>query len=515
MTIKLKKMGSNSGRIVKNTVALYGRSLIVLAVSLYTSRVILNALGVEDYGLYNVVGGVIAMLGFLNTTMQATYQRYFNVAMGEGHEQEVKPLFQMALTVQLLLALAVVVLGETLGLWFLNNKLVIPEGRMHAAQILYQVSIVSFVISVFKAPFGSLITAYEKMSIYAVFSIIETFLKLGIVFVVMVAQCDKLILYSFLILLVTLVDFSLYVVYCNRKIPTTSIRFNWSKGTLKKMLSFSVWSTIDALAYTMKSQGLNIVLNLFFGTVVNAARGVAYQILNAVNQFIRSFQTAFRPQLTKLYASGDYTAAMRLYYGATKLSYYLIFTISLPILLETPFILHLWLGNAVPEYSVVFTRIILLTAFVSTFANPTTGIAYATGDIKKFSILVSIFNLMIVPVAYLFLKLGYGPASAMVVSLVITIVVQVIRLIVVSNMTVLKVGDYMKHVVFPVSVYSLLCVAGPVLVKYFMPSGWLRVLLVLVVTAISSLGFAWLVGLNEEERKFVSSKVKSIIKRKK
>lgn len=503
-------MGSNSGRIVKNTVALYGRSLLVLAVSLYTSRVVLNVLGVEDYGLYNVVGGVITMLGFLNTTMQATFQRYFNVAMGEGKEQEVTSLFRSSLTVQLLLALVVVVLGESIGLWFLSNKLVIPEGRMEAAQILYQVTIVSFVLSVFKSPFAALITAYERMSVYALFSIIETVLKLGIVFVVQVAPGDKLILYSFLILLIHFVDLLLYIIFCIRKISTTSVGFNWSKEQLRKMLSFSAWSTIGTLAYTMKSQGLNIVLNLFFGTVVNAARGVAYQVLNAVNQFITSFQTAFRPQLTKLYASGDYEATMRLYYSATKLSYYLIFTISLPILLETPFILHLWLGNAVPEYAAVFTRVILLTAFVSAFANPTTGIAYATGKIKNFSIVVSVFNLMIVPVAWLFLKLGYGPTSAMVVSLAFTILVQVIRLIVVANMTVLKVGDYMKHVVLPVAVYSALCMALPLALKYSFDKGWLRLVLILVVSVVSSLGFAWLVGLSKTEKQFVVVKIKTI-----
>ena len=501
---------SSSGRIVKNTIALYGRSLLVLAVSLYTSRVILNALGVEDYGLYNVVGGVITMLGFLNTTMQATFQRYFNVAMGKGNEDEVKTLFKTALSVQLLLALVVVVLGETVGLWFLSNKLVIPDGRMGAAQILYQVTIASFVIAVFKGPFGALIIAYEKMGIYAVFSVLESVLKLAVAIIVGHYAGDRLILYSFLCFFLGFVDFLLYFIFCKVRIPTTSLGFNWEKGLLTKMLSFSTWSTIGTLAYTLKSQGVNIVLNLFFGTVVNAARGVASQVLHAVNHFINSFQTAFRPQLTKLYASGDYDAAMRLYYGATKLSYYLIFTISLPILLETPYILHIWLGDKVPEYSAVFTRLILLTAFVSAFANPTSCIAHATGNIKKFSLLTSVVNLLIVPIAYLFLKLGFGPASAMVVSLVITIIVQGIRIIVVSEITVLTVGDYIKNVVLPVSLYTVLSIVAPAALMLTMTSGWVRLLLVLVVSVISSLGFAWLVGLNKMEKAFVLSKIKSL-----
>lgn len=504
-------MASNSGRIVKNTVALYGRSLIVLLISLYTSRVILNSLGVEDYGLYNVVGGVIAMLGFLNTTMAATYQRYFNVAMGEGKEQDVKMLFRTSLSVQLILAIAVVVLGESVGLWFLVNKLVVPEGRMGAAQVLYQVTIVSFVLSVFKAPFGAMITAYEKMSIYAVFSIIESLLKLGIAIVIQLVSSDKLIIYSFLMLFITFVDIALYIVFCKTRIRTTSFGFNWDKNILKSMLSFSTWSTIGTFSYTLKSQGLNIVLNLFFGTVVNAARGVASQVLHSVNQFISSFQTAFRPQLTKLYASGDYKAAMRLYYGATKLSYYLIFTISLPILLETDFILHIWLGDIVPEYSAVFTQLILLTAFVSAFANPTSCIAHATGNIKNFSIITGSVTLLIVPVAYVFLKMGYGPTSAMVVSLVVTIIVQLIRLIVVSRITVLKVGDYLLHVILPVIIYSSLCVIAPFIIKFSMSEGWGRLFAVLLVSAVSSLSFAWLVGLDKGEKTFVISKVRSLI----
>ena len=264
---------------------------------------------------------------------------------------------------------------------------------------------------------------------------------------------------------------------------------------------------MGAFSYTLKSQGLNIVLNLFFGTVVNAARGIAYQVLSAVNQFISSFQTAFRPQLTKLYASGDYAGAMRLYYGATKLSYYLIFTISLPILFETDFILHIWLGDAVPEYAAVFTQLILLTAFVSAFANPTSCIAHATGNIKYFSIITSFVNLLIVPIAYIFLKLGFGPTSSMVVSFVVTIAVQVIRLIVVARITVLRIGDYLLHVILPVVFYTLLSLLIPLVLKHFMIDGWLRLVALLFASLVSSLSFGWLVGLNKVEKSFVLSRI--------
>lgn len=500
---------SNSGRIAKNTVFLYLRSLLVLIISLYTSRVILQVLGVVDYGIYNVVGGVITMLGFVRGSMQATYQRYYNVEMGKGNYEGVRELFKVSLSTQLLLGILIVVLAETIGLWFVKHKLVIPEERMVAALWVYQVTIISFFISIFSAPFGALITAYERMGVFAVISIVDAVLKLLIVFSLKIIPYDSLIVYAILLLLINILNILFYALYCKQKISTTDIRFSWDKTILKSMLSFSGWSLIGTLAQTLKSQGVNIVLNLFFGPVVNAARGIAHQILNAVNHFIHSFQTSFRPQLTKSYSSGDYDYMTKLYYSATKLSYYLIFTISLPILLETPLILHLWLGDHFPEYTVVFTRLVLLTAFVSAFANPTSAIAYATGNIKWFSIIVSGLNLMILPVAYLFLKLGYGPVSALVVGLVMTVLVQLTRIIVTSKITVLDLPHYFKHVVLPTGIYSVLCPCVPYVFHRMMDYGIIRLLVVCIFAVLFSLCLAWFVGTNKYEKEFLSSKMKS------
>lgn len=505
---------SNSGRIAKNTLFLYIRSFFVLLITLYTSRVVLQKLGVVDYGIYNVVGGVIGMLGFLRASMQATYQRYYNVEMGKGNPDGVKELFRSSLTTQLILSAIVLILAETLGLWFVKHKLVIPEERMVAALWIYQVTIVQFILSIFSAPFGASITAYERMGVFAIISIVDAVLKLGIVFLLGVIPYDKLITYVFLLLLVSLLNFLFYVVYCKKKIPTTDIRLNWDKENLKSMFSFSGWTLLGLLAQTLKSHGINIILNLFFGPVVNAARGIASQVLQAVNQFVHSFQTSFRPQLTKSYASGDYGYMTKLYYSATKISYYLIFTLSLPIIMETPLILHIWLGDNVPEYTVLFTRLVLLTAFVSAFANPTTGIAYATGKVKWFSIIVGGVNLMILPVAYLFLKLGYGPASAMVVSLVMTVLVQVTRLIVTSKITVLSLKDYLKHVVIPTGLYSLLCPILPFVVTKVVPQSLIRLIIIVVISGLASLFFAWMVGMNDFERSFVRSKIKFLKKKK-
>ena len=419
-------MESNSTRIAKNTFFLYIRSFFVLLISLYTSRIVLRELGVEDFGIYNVVGGVIGMISFLNSSMASTYQRYFNFEMGKKNEKGLADLFKSSITVQLIYAAIIVIIAETIGVWFLNTQLVISPDRMIAAQWVYQISILSFVITVFQAPFTALIISNEKMNIFAIVSILDAVLKLLIVFMLPYFDYDKLIIYSFLLILITLLNFLIYIFVCKRKFSTCVISFNWNRENLKSLFSFGSWTMIDSLSQALKSQGLNILLNIFFGSVVNAARGIAYQVLNAINQFVQNFQTSFRPQLTKSYAEGDLDYMYKLYYSSTKISFFLLWCLSLPIIIETPAILGLWLGDNVPEYTIVFTRIILLTALVSAYANPTSGIAYATGKIKTFNILVSGLNLLIVPIAYLFLKLGFGPESAMIVSLIMSVIVQII-----------------------------------------------------------------------------------------
>lgn len=498
----------NTGRIAKNTLFLYFRSIIVLFISLYTSRVVLKELGVVDYGIFSVVGGVIGMVGFLKNSMHATYQRFFNVEMGKGNEEGVKALFRSALTTQIILAMVVLFLAETIGLWFVKHKLVIPEERLVAAVWIYQASILSFILSIFCAPFGASIVAYEKMGVFAVISISDAVLKLVIVFLLEVINSDKLIAYAYMLSVIGLLNLLFYVLYCKKKIHTTDIGFNWDKDNLKSMFSFSGWTLLGTLAQTLKSSGLDVLLNLFFGPIVNAARGVASQVLHAVNHFVQSFQSSFRPQLTKSYASGDYTYMTKLYYSATKISYYLIFTLSLPIIMETPFVLHIWLGDNVPEHTVLFTRLVLLTGFVSAFANPTTCIAYATGKVKWFSIIVSAVNIMIVPIAYLFLKLGFGPASALIVSLVMTILVQLTRITVTSKITTLDLMDYFKRVVCPTIIYSIVCPIIPFVMVKTIPQGFLRLIIVCFISVFASLFFAFLIGLNKYEKSFVRSKIK-------
>lgn len=506
-------MQSNSSRIAKNTLFLYLRSFVTLFISLYTSRIILEVLGVEDYGIYNAVGGVIGMLSFLNTSMASTYQRYFNYEMGIKNENGIVDLFKSSLTVQLFYAIVIVLIAETLGLWFLENRLVILPERMYAAHWIFQISIISFALTVFQSPFNALIISYEKMSIFAYISIIDSVLKLLIVFALPLFAGDKLIVYGIFMLCIVLVNSIIYLIVCKVNLPVCQLAFSWKYGDFKSLFGFGVWGMLGSLAYSLKSQGLNIILNMFFGPIVNAARAIAYQVLNAVELFIHSFQTSFRPQLIKSYAEGDYQYMYKLYYFATKLSFYMIWCLALPIIIETPVILQLWLGNNVPEYTDMFTKLILLTALVSAYANPTSAIAYATGNIKQFNIWVSGLNLMIVPIAYFFLKLGYGPSSAMIVSLVLTIVVQIVRLFVLTRLLSFSIQNYVKCVVLPTISVMFLSALISFAFSSLLYSNILSLLLSCSFSILVVLIFVWLLGLNIEEKRIIISKVNGFIRK--
>lgn len=504
----------NANRIAKNTIILYLRSLFVLLISLYTSRVVLRTLGVVDYGIYNVVGGVISALSFLNWSLQGTYQRYFNVEMASHNKSSIASLFKTANSIQLMLSCLLLLLAETVGLWFVNAKLVIPEGRLIAANWVYQVAVLSSILTIISAPYGAIITAYERMDLFAYVSILGAVLRLGIVLLLSVLPYDRLITYSFLLLLVAIIDWAVYVFFARKNFSECSFKLSKDVSQIKSVTSFSGWVVVDSLAQMLKGQGLNIVLNLFFGPIVNSARGIAYQVLNMVNQFISSFQTSFRPQLTKSYSEGNMAYMRKLYYTSSKISYFLIFTISMPIIIEVEYILRIWLGDGVPDHTAAFTRIILITTFISAFSNPTSCIAYASGKIKTLTIIVSSIMLSIVPLAYLFLKFGGAPEVAMLVSLVVSLLAQFVRLYLLNRIVDIEVPSYLKKVVLP----SLLCTFIIPLIA-FIPRILLSVSFFrLVLSTIVSVGISclciWLLGLDKDERVFIKSKVTHFINKK-
>lgn len=418
----------NNKRIAKNTLLLYFRMLLMMAVSLFTSRVVLNTLGVEDFGIYSVVGGIVGMFVFINNSMSSATQRYITFALGKGDKNRLQTVFSTTLQIHTLIAGLILLLGETVGLWFLYNKMQIPAERMDAAFWVMQCSIVSMVVMIVSVPYNADIIAHEKMSAFAYISILEVVLKLAIVYLLLVFSYDKLILYAILILTIQILIRFCYSIYCNKHFEETRYKHVWDKKLFKEMTGFAGWSLFGNMAGVLFGQGLNMLLNVFFGPVVNAARAVAVQVQGAIQQFVGNFQTALNPQITKTYASGELNEMHRLMFRSARFSFYLLFFLSLPVLYETDFILTVWL-KMVPENAVVFLRIMICTSLIYTIANPLIIANQATGRVMKYQAVCGTILLLILPISYLCLKMGCPAYSVFIVHFLIESVTQMARMI--------------------------------------------------------------------------------------
>ena len=375
----------NSKRIAKNTLFLYARMLLTMAVSLYTSRVILQVLGIEDFGVYNVVGGIVSMFAFINGGMVSATQRYITYEIGTGDLTKLKRVFSTSLQIHAIISLLIILLGETVGLWFLIDKMVIPPSRATAAMWVYQCSVFACVVNIMSIPYNADIVAHEKMSAFAYISIIEVVLKLLIVYLLILLPYDKLIVYAILILLVQVFIRLIYTRYCRRRFEESAYNHSFNSTLFKEMASFAGWSFWGNLSSVLYTQGLNIMLNLFFGPVVNAARGIAVQVQSAVQQFVTNCQMALNPQITKSYAAGEIKQMHILMFRSARFSFALLFFVTLPLLLETNFILTKWL-KYVPDNAVIFTRLMICISLIFTTANPCAIANQATGNVKKFQL---------------------------------------------------------------------------------------------------------------------------------
>jgi O-antigen/teichoic acid export membrane protein len=501
----------NSKRIAKNTLLLYLRLFVVVIVSLYTSRIVLNILGVVDYGIYNVVGGIVLMLAFLNNSMAAGIQRFLSFELGRGNEENLKHVFRTALSIQLVLAGLIIVLSETVGLWFLNNKMTIPADRLVAANWVYQLSILSFVFIIFQSPFYAVIIAHEKMDFYAYVSILETILKLLVVLLISMSPVDKLITYALLLSVVTFAILLIYVFYAKNKFQEIDLVFSFKSKMLMSMVSFSGWNMLGALSYSMKNQGINILLNMFFGPVVNAARGISFQVFTAINGFVTNFQVAFRPQMIKSYAQGDINYVIKMLYFVSKLSFFLIYVISLPVLLEIDMILRIWLGgNNIPPDTSLFTRLVILTGIVDAFATPLSTVVHATGKVKWFQIVTSSIMILVIPVSYIFLKIGFPPEFALIVTLIFTMFVQLARILFVKGLVVtFSILQYIRHVVVPTVIIFVIAPLLPLTLHIMCDETYLRLFLTVVLSLISTIIVTYIFGLNKRERVDYTKKAKS------
>lgn len=504
----------NNKRIAKNTIMLYIRQLLILVISLFTSRVILKALGVNDFGINNVVAGVVAMMTTVNSAMGVATTRYITFELGKGEKnfERLHKTFCISFTTYVVLSVIFVVLAETLGLWFLNTQLVIPEDRMVAANWIYQFSIITVVNTLMANPYNAVILAHEKMDTYAYVSILEAVLKLVIVYLLYISPVDKLIMYGFLFMLQALVIRMVYRVYCYRKFPESHYKIYKDPALLKKLFAYSGWNLFGAIAQMVKGQGLNILLNMFFSPAVNAARGIAYQVNNAIYQFSSNFYSAVRPQVTKYYSKQEYDNMYILVCRASRMSFYLLLILSLPIIIETPFIINLWLGQ-VPDYVVGFVRIIIAISAVEAMQHPVTSVCHATGRVALFQFVVSTTIILIVPISWFFLKQGYSPYIVFYVSLVLNTIALFLRLVLVKRLVKFPLKNYIVNVIVRNLLVAIVSGIIPVLLYKTLAESIHSVCIVVVVTLICTIVSVFYIGMLKDERSSVLKLIRKKIQR--
>lgn len=498
----------NNKRIAKNTLFLYLRMFLMMAISLFTSRVVLSTLGVSDYGVYNVVGGVVAMFGLLSGSITNSITRFLTFELGKEDNEQLQKVFSTSLNVMFVLSFIIIIIGEIVGIWFLNYKMNIPEGRMDAANWAFQCSLATFVISLISIPYNSTIVAHEKMSAFAYISIFEVLMKLLIVYSLYVSPFDKLKTYVVLLLLLSLVIRFIYGLYCNRHFQEAKYHLVHDKVLLKQMTSFAGWNFFGQGAYMLNNQGVNIIINLFFGVTVNAARGIATQVNTVVNQFVSNFMMALNPQITKSYAAGNLEDMHKLVFRGSKFSFFLMLFFLIPICLETKMILHLWL-NVVPEYVVEFIRWTLIITTLGMLSNTLITSLHATGNIKRYMIIVGIIEFSNFPITYFVFKMGFGPLYSYYVYFAVYLILAFLRLYLIKDLIRLKAIDFIREVYCRVAVVSIVAALIPCVICNFQADTILRFFEVCVVSVVSTSLSIWFLGLKNNERQYIGNILKT------
>lgn len=502
----------NSKRIAKNTILLYFRMFLTMGVSLYTSRIVLNTLGVEDFGIYNVVGGVVMMFSFLNSSMSSATQRFLSFELGKKDYAQLKKVFSMSINIHAIIAIAIFILAETIGLWFLNAKLVIPVERLETANWVYQFSILSFMLTVMNVPYNATIIAHERMSVYAYVSIVEVILRLIIVFALVWVGFDKLKMFAVLVFGVSAIVWILYKIYCKRNFTETTYKFFWEKSLYKTLMNYAGWNLFGNVAVVTFNQGINIMLNIFFGPAINAARGIAYQVNSAISGFVGNFQMSMNPQIVKSFAADDHKYMQQLIFQGSKYSFFLLFFLSLPILLQTETILRWWL-KIVPEYTVLFCQLALVDALINCISGPLMTAAQATGKIKKYQALVGGILLFNLPLSYLLLKLGHPPQVTLLVTISLSVTALFARLAILKTLMNFSASDFLKQVVFKVLLVAALSVIIPIVTMHLSENEISRFLISSILSVFSVLLIIYAIGLKNQEREFIKFKVAHVIKK--
>ena len=495
----------NNKRIAQNTILLYIRMFLMMAVSLYTSRVILSVLGVEDYGIYNVVGGVISMLSFINGSMASSTQRFLTIEIGKKDFIKLKEVFSTAVTIHFFIAIFIVILSETIGLWFLNNKLNIPANRLYAANWVFQFSILTCCINVIQVPYNAIIIAHEKMSIYAYISIVEAFLKLITVYLIAHINFDKLIIYAIILFIIQLTIRVFYQIYCKNKYTeckNTVSTISKDLNLYKTMASFASWNLLGSIAWILRDQGVNILLNLFYGPIINASKGIASQVSGAIMGFITNFQVALNPPITKYYATGDIFEMEKLVYRGIKFSFCILFIIAFPIILNINFILEIWLKE-VPSLANIFITLILIDSLIGIlFGNPLTVALSATGIIKKYQTIVSLTICSIIPISYILLKLEFNITSVFYAMIILSFITGCVRFYFCKKQIGFSIKRMFRSTLFPIIKMIIISIPIPLITCHY----WTGANNILKFTTLCSISIIcigltiWFIVLSKNER---------------
>lgn len=505
----------NNKKIARNTAFLYIRMILVLAITLYTSRLILRTLGVVDYGIYNVVAGFVSMFAFMNVSLTNGVQRYYNYALGTKQNNGVQNVYITSLTIQVLIALIAFLLVETIGVWYMETQMVIPSERMIAARWIFQFSVISLLVLMLQIPYSAAIMSYERMDYFAFVGVLDVVLKMVIVFLVTLSPFDNLILYGCLLLLISILNFVLYFIYSKKHFHELRLKRFFDRDLFCSMLGFSSWNVFGTFAFMLKGQGTNMVLNLFFGPIVNAANGIAASVMSGVQGFSANILVAFRPQLVQEYAAGNYGRVKSIFYSESKISYILLSVIVLPIIIEIDYVLNVWLGaDMVPEYAASFTVLVLLNMLVSAFHQPYTHIIHATGKQKTFQLINTIVIFAIIPISWFALKLGYGPDSVFIISLILTILNIALCLFAVKAVFDFSITEYLQFVVSPSVIVSLVIPIIPFAMTQLLPMGFLRLCIVFVTEVIIAIPIIYYLGLSRSEKDMIKNIINHKIKNK-
>lgn len=505
---------STKTTIAKNTTLLYIRTALIMIVSLYTSRVILQALGVEDYGIYTAIGGIIAFLSMVTGPIDAAISRFLTFELGRGDKDRLRRYFSMGLTTMIIFAVLSVAILETVGIWFLNNKMVIDGSRVEAANWVLHLSIAAFVVNLISAPYRAAIIAHEKMALFAYMGILDAVLKLAVAFILLASPIDKLILYAVLLLAVSVLVRFIYTIICNRIFEECrTVKIGLDRELFKGLFSFAGWNVFGAMASFCRGQGVNILFNLFGGPVINAAYGIANQVNSAVTSFVNNFTTALNPSIIKSYAASEKQYMMSLIYQGARFSYFLVLLLAMPLILEAEYVTQLWLGQT-PDYSVNFIQLMLIYSLIESLSKTIMAGVHASGKIRTYQIVIGLFQVIILPVAYILLRMGYSPIAVLVAMVVVDIIAVYARMLMAKHIFDLSIRAYLCEVIFKTMVVTIVGLIGPLMLRIYLEQTLVRFFIVVTSSILTTSLSVLYVGCTKREREAILGKAKALVNRK-